>query len=112
MGSSSLQRSSTEAPPSEPSPRPPPSPLVHVVLLSLPLPWICVALVAVAIVVRGEVSPGLLRVSSCNTKVGAAAVPRAACEGRGGVSPVFQVIMVTESEALEPEVTELDGKLG
>lgn len=90
-------------------------------LLSLPLPWIWVALVAVATVVRGGFSPGVvvLRVSSCktgNSRTGRrlAAVPRATCVWCCGVSPMLHVVMVTESEVLEhePEVTELDVKLG
>lgn len=90
-------------------------------LLSLPLTRIGVALVAIAIVVRGGFAPGVdvLRVSSCKTSNDGtgrrqAAVPHAACVWRCGVSPMFQVVMVTESEVLEhePEVTELDVKLG
>lgn len=63
----------------------------------------------------------MLRVSSCKTGRdrsgtgrGQAAVPPAACGRCCGVSPMFQVVMVTESEVLEhePEVTELDVKLG
>lgn len=48
--------------------------------------------------------------------MGGAAVPAAAaaCARGCGASPMFQVVVVTESEVLEhePEVTELDVKLG
>lgn len=90
-------------------------------LLPLPLPGIWGSVVAVAIVVRGGLSPGVavFRVSSCKTRTegtgrGQTAVPPTTSGWCCGVSPVFHVVMVIESEVLEhePEVTELDVKLG
>lgn len=90
-------------------------------LLSLSVPWICVTLVAIAIVVRGGFSPRVVvvRFSSCKTRKHwtarrQAAVQQAAWARCFGVLPMFHVVMVTESVVLEhePEVTELDVKLG